>query len=70
MRHAIIVLNRMIRSPDQREQLLHDRIYRAAGVVKATDATETAMFASRPTDVVHRLASRIVRSLRSKTFRP
>ncbi|MCP4787738.1 MAG: hypothetical protein GY903_13880 [Fuerstiella sp.] len=70
VRHAMVVLNRMIRSPDKRDQLLHDRIYRAAGVVKATDATETAMFASRPADVVHRLASRIVRGLRSKTFRP
>ncbi len=70
MRHAMVVLNRMIRSPDKRDQMLHDRIYRAAGVVKATDATETAMFASRPTDVVYRLASRIVRGLGGKTFRP
>jgi hypothetical protein len=69
VRHAMVVINRMIRSPDQRDQLLHDRVYRAAGVVRATDATETAVFASRPTDVVFRLASRIVRRLSSKTIR-
>jgi len=68
--HAMVVLNRMIRSPDKRDQLLHDRIFRAAGVVKATDATETAIFTGRPTDVVYRLASRIVRGLSRKTFRP
>ena len=65
----MVVINRMIRSPDKRDQLLHDRIYRAAGVVRATDATETAIFSSRPTDVVFRLASRIVRGLSSKTMR-
>ncbi len=70
VRHAVVVLNRMIRSPNKRDQLLHDRIYRAAGVVKATDATETAIFASRPTDVVYRLASRIVRGLSGRTSRP
>ncbi|MDG1897383.1 MAG: hypothetical protein P8J37_21005 [Fuerstiella sp.] len=65
----MVVLNRMIRSPDKRDRLLHDRIYRAAGVVRATDATETAIFSSRPTDVVYRLASRIVRGLGGRASR-
>lgn len=69
VRHAMVVINRMIRSPDKRDQLLYDRIYRAASVVRATDATETAVFTNRPTDVVFRLASRIVRGLSSKTMR-
>ncbi|MCP4172014.1 MAG: hypothetical protein GY758_14715 [Fuerstiella sp.] len=67
VRHAMVVINRMIRSPHKRDQLLHDRIFRAAGVVRATDATETAVFSNRPADVVYRLASRIVRGLTSNT---
>lgn len=67
LRHAMIVINRMIRSADKCDKVVHDRLDRAVGVMKATRQTETAFISQRPADVVRRIASRLLRSLGVRT---
>ena len=63
VRHAVIVVNRLLRSTAPDDDVVHDRLLRAACVLKASRSTETAFASGRPVDVAFRLASRIVRKL-------
>jgi hypothetical protein len=65
VRHAAIVVRRMIRSADRRDQEVRERLGRAATVLKATRPEKECTFFSHPRDVVFRLAARLIRCLRS-----
>ncbi|MFY9256134.1 MAG: hypothetical protein WAO83_21950 [Fuerstiella sp.] len=62
-RHASVVLNRAIRSSQECDQILQERIYRAVNVLEKTNSTETALLNSRSGDVVLRLAARVVKAM-------
>ena len=63
VRHAMVVVNRALRSSRKQDDVLQDRICRAACLLKSAGSTETAFASGRPVDVVFRIASRIVRRL-------
>jgi hypothetical protein len=63
IRHAVIVLNRLIRSKRASDVLLQDRVFRAAKIAQAASNSETALISGRPADAVYRIASRIVRNM-------
>lgn len=63
VRHAMVVIRRMIRSSDKCDEIVQDRLGRAVGTLRATRQAETAFVSQRPADVVFRLASRLLRSL-------
>lgn len=63
LRHAMVVVNRVLRSTERKDDILQDRIRRAACILKAAEPTETAFLAGRPVDVAFRIAARIVKRL-------
>lgn len=63
VRHAMFVINRVIRSQDNCDKMLQERISHVMGVLQNTDRTETALMHSRPGDVVFRIASRVARAV-------
>ena len=65
IRHAVIVLNRLIRSKRPSDVALQDRLFRAAKIAQVATNSETALVSGRPADAVYRIASRIVRNMSS-----
>ena len=63
VRHAMFVINRVIRSQDNCDKMLQERISHVMGVLQNTDGTETALMHSRPGDAVFRIASRVARTI-------
>ena len=63
VRHARFVINRLLRSTQKCDDVIQDRIIRAASVLKAATPTETAFASGAPVDVACRIAARIVRRL-------
>lgn len=63
VRHATVVINRLLRSSRKSGNVIQDRILSAASVLKAAAPTETAFAGGMPVDVASRIAARIVRRL-------
>ena len=63
LRHAKVVINRLLRSARKSDDVVQDRILRAASVLKAAGPTETAFAGGTPVDVACRIAARIVKRL-------
>ena len=61
VRHAMIVLQRILRSKRPEDLYLQERLISAARVAQAVSNSETALVSGRPADGVFRLASRIIR---------
>ncbi len=65
VRHAMVVINRMLRSPNNGNDVVRDRIIRAACVMNAAGPTETTFASHGRIDTAWRIAARLVRRLRS-----
>lgn len=61
VRHARIVVNRLLRSNRRGNDIVQDRILQAASVLNSAKANETAFVEGRPIDVALRIAARLVR---------
>ncbi|MEZ6131337.1 MAG: hypothetical protein R3C59_21900 [Planctomycetaceae bacterium] len=65
VRHAVIVVSRMMRSADPGDNAVKERLSRAVGFLKVTQPAEEQSYSRRPQDLVFSLAVRILRCLRS-----
>lgn len=63
IRHAVVVVDRMLRASQTGNDVIQNRLFHAARVLRAADPTETAFVSGRPVDVVIRLATRLVRRM-------
>lgn len=61
VRHARIVVDRMLRSSRRRNDMVQDRIHQAATVLNAAKSNETAFVGGQQVDVALRIATRLVR---------
>jgi hypothetical protein len=63
VKHALVVVNRMLRSRAAENDTVRERIVRAAGILQAAEPTQTAFVSGRPVDVAVRIATRLIRRL-------
>ena len=63
VKHALVVVNRMLRSSPNSDDRVKDRILQVAGILRTSDPTPTAFVSGRPVDVAFRIASRLIRRL-------
>lgn len=64
VRHAALVVSRMIRSTDHRDQEVRERLERAATIMKSVRNAMETQDSSRPRDMIFQLAGRLIRCLR------
>lgn len=65
VRHAAIVVNRMIRSGAGRDQEVRQRLERVAIMLRAVDPPTESAVSNQPRNLVFKLADRLIRCLRS-----
>lgn len=65
VRHAALVVSRMIRSTDHRDQEVRKRLGRAATILKTNRSATEPPVPPRTRDVVFQLADRLIRCVHS-----